>query len=876
MKYFNQYKNLFLITLILIFFWNFFIPNYQKYIVDTILVHFNQSKISDIIVFTVILLLFFWTYSKSKIRFYLKNSYIVYSLFLLIACIYIRLNYESSLLEMYYLPKIKYFDVLFILVIIPVILLLGFWWQNKRSKSEESDFFDDSPINNPDEDILNRRQKAIQVSRLIKGNKSKTSLAIGIVGEWGNGKTSFMGFVEKSFKDDNKYIIVHFNSWLNISINSIINDFFNTVEKEISIYSLDISKEIKKYGNNVLSINKNSITETLLNAIKVIPDNSLSEDFNTLNNLLNKLDKKVIVFFDDLDRLQPNEVFEVLKLIRNTASFDVFNYVVGYDKAYLNEALEKYNIPFSNKYYEKIFLKEFPLPPITQGQINSFIKEKILQIIPERQHEIQAFFEYINIFILYNDENVFKSINNIRNAKRFLNEFKISIEKVKNDIYLEDFILIKLLKFSYYDVYRLLFNKEVYIEVNNDKFRGNYKYTHYNLRKKEGKNNSFASFGRAFDGSLLKEDVTSLKVFSEEELNIISLICERIFNPSIGTNNIDRNSLIYGHNYYRYFEDEIYDSEITNAEFNAFMKVSYQQKKNIVDKAYTEARLVGLLLFIYKVDIYKDIKSKTEYEDFIKILFYIANLKSDSEFLNYHGIDLDFLDNNISNYQDQLIIKSWYKNESEIKLFFRSIFYEDKEYYYFETDFVKHLYDKHGTNSDFNIPFSKYEIEEYLIYCFENDSKSITSIDKNFWHCYRLCFVKDWQQLSSNSWKSTEKIIKKNKQKILYKIIPKLYKEFLIYCVTTPQDLYGIERDSLKLGLPSDFLKKLFGSHDNFIKYLESNTFKDKLEQPYEFLDEFLVFAKEVNKAGQFIQFDFTYPPLLKKLNKLKLHLTYD
>ncbi len=869
MKYFNQYKNLFLITLILIFFWNFFIPNYQKYIVDTILVHFNQSKISDIIVFTVILLLSFWTYSKSKIRFYLKNSYIVYSLFLLIACIYIRLNYESSLLEMYYLPKIKYFDVLFILAIIPVILLLGFWGQNKRSNSEESDFFDDSPINNPDEDILNRRQKAIQVSRLIKGNKSKTSLAIGIVGEWGNGKTSFMGFVEKSFKDDNKYIIVHFNSWLNISINSIINDFFNTVEKEISIYSLDISKQIKKYGNNVLSINKNSVTETLLNAIKVIPDNSLSEDFNTLNNLLNKLDKKVIVFFDDLDRLQPNEVFEVLKLIRNTASFDVFNYVVGYDKAYLNEALEKYNIPFSNKYYEKIFLKEFPLPPITQGQINNFIKEKILQIIPERQHEIQAFFGYLDTFILYNDENIFKSINNIRNAKRFLNEFKISIEKVKHDIYLEDFILIKLLKFSYYDVYRLLFNKEAYIEVNKDKSMGNYKYTHFTLRKKEGKDNSFASFGRVFEDSLLKEDITSLKIFSEEDLSIISLICERIFNPSNGTNNIDRNSLIYGHNYYRYFEDEISDSEITNAEFNVFMKASYQEKKNIIDKAYIQDRLGGLLLFLYKIQIHKDIKSKTEYENFIRILFYIANLKSVSVHLNYYSIDFDFLDLNISNYQDQLIRKSWYEDESEIKVFFRSIFYEKKEYYYFETDFVKHLYDKHGTSSDFNIPFNKHEIEEYLIYCFENDSKSLTSIDKNFWHCYRLCFVEDWKQLSSNSWKSTEKIIEENKRKLLYTIIPKLYNEFLVYCVT-PHDLYGIGRDSLKLGLPSDFLPKLFGSQDNFIKYLESDAFKDKLEQPYEFLDEFLVFAKEVNKAGQFINFEFTYPPIIEKLNALK------
>lgn len=101
-----------------------------------------------------------------------------------------------------------------------------------------------------------------------------------------------MNFIESSFEKDDKYIIVHFNSWLNISINSIIQDFFNTVQKEVAKYSIDISKEIKTYGNNVLSINKNSVTETLLNTINILPESSLSENFNNLNELLNKLDKK--------------------------------------------------------------------------------------------------------------------------------------------------------------------------------------------------------------------------------------------------------------------------------------------------------------------------------------------------------------------------------------------------------------------------------------------------------------------------------------------------------------------------------------------------------------------------------------------------------
>lgn len=444
MKIISQYKNLIITLLILFLFIDFFEPYYQKYIINEFLVKFNQSILADISLLIIIIFLIYWTIKKIKIKFYLKYDNIVYSAVAILLYTIIRFKYFNQLIETKTFNKVKYSDIVYFLALIPIALKIGFNAKVKDTSNQKEEFLDDNPLKNPDEDFLNRKSIANQVKRLIVGNKSKNSLALGIVGDWGNGKTSFMNFVEKSFENEDEYIIVHFNSWLNISINSIIQDFFSTVQKEVSKYSIDVSKEIRTYGNNVLSINKNSTTETLLNTMKILPENSLSENFKNLNELLNKLNKKVIVFFDDLDRLQPNEVFEVLKLIRNTASFDVFNYVVGYDKNYLNKALEKNDIPFPDKYCEKIFLKEFPLPLITQSQINDFIKEKIHLFVPEKKDEIENIFEYINAFFFYNNENVFESINNIRNAKRFLNELKVSIEKVKDDIYLQDFILIKL------------------------------------------------------------------------------------------------------------------------------------------------------------------------------------------------------------------------------------------------------------------------------------------------------------------------------------------------------------------------------------------------------------------------------------------------
>ena len=738
---------------------------------------FNQSLISDSLFALFTLFLFYIVFQKLKIRFFLSANYVIYSFLIILLYSVIRYTYKNQLVGFYSFEKAKYFDLLFIIGTIPIILKLGFWITEKDRQNVKSDFHDDNPITHPDDDILNRKQKALQVYRLIKGYKSKSSLAIGIVGAWGDGKTSFMHIIENKFNDDDKYIVVHFNSWLNISVESIITDFFTTVEKKIRIHSFDVSKEVKKYGNNVLSVSKNTTTETLLNALKIIPDTSLSDSFANVNDILNRLDKKVIVFFDDLDRLKPNEVFEVLKLIRNTASFDVFNYVVGYDKAYLIEALKNNNIPFADKYCEKIFLKEFPLPPITQTQIDDFVKHSILEILPEKKIEIDGVFESYEILIYLEQSSIFTSLNNLRNTKRFINEFKISIYGLQDDVNVSDFILIKLLKFSYYDVYRLLFNRNYYLDNKESAFSGERKYINYKLREKDKKDN-LSTFGKNFDNSLLKEDVLSTKLYTDFDIKIIGNICDKIFNKSTYGNIDSALSISYGNNYFKYFEDEIAESAFTHAAFQEFMGVDFVTKQKIINSAYEKDKLNGLVLFIYKINIQQDVKSRANYENLIACLFYIANLKSKVKHDKYSGIDFDILDGFMDNYKNLVVERFKYESVNELKSFYKSVFYQKREFYDFETDYVKRLYDRSGSSLNVNVPFNRNEMEEYLCYCFDNNSKLIKGIDNKFWHCYRLCIVKDWKQDNPNTWSPFHKIIQKNKQNLIYDIIPKTSMSF--------------------------------------------------------------------------------------------------
>src|SRR5690606_965528 len=146
--------------------------------------------------------------------------------------------------------------------------------------------------------------------------------------------------------------------------------------------------------------------------------------FDKINKLLKKLDKKVIVFIDDFDRLQANEIMEVLKLIRNTAGFDNFTYIVTFDKEYLTKSLDSITIPFPDKYSEKIFVNEIKLLPITYEQKQEFLKSSLLTHFPEKEEEIKGLLdkEYTIFYSRYN-KTLIECLTNVRDLKRFLNLF---------------------------------------------------------------------------------------------------------------------------------------------------------------------------------------------------------------------------------------------------------------------------------------------------------------------------------------------------------------------------------------------------------------------------------------------------------------------
>ena len=110
----------------------------------------------------------------------------------------------------------------------------------------------DKPIEKQEDDLLGRASFSNQLGKAIYGHKEKSSLVIGLFGEWGTGKTSIINMVEKeilrlSLKDNKKQFIIRFSPWNYTDKDNLISLFFESLQSKLKEFDTKkIYKSVRK------------------------------------------------------------------------------------------------------------------------------------------------------------------------------------------------------------------------------------------------------------------------------------------------------------------------------------------------------------------------------------------------------------------------------------------------------------------------------------------------------------------------------------------------------------------------------------------------------------------------------------------------------
>lgn len=440
------------------------------------------------------------------------------------------------------------------------------------------------------------------VKKLKNTDLSKESFAVGITGEWGSGKSTFLNTMKKEIEKEDFAEIVEFNPWLCNSPEQVTQDFFATLINELSPKHSTLSRDINKYAKLLNKIAKPSLSIFGIDLDLTPGDDSLDELKENISKKLAKLPKKVVILIDDTDRLVGNEVFEILRLIRNTADFKNVIYIATYDKEYVTDVLNQNKIKDPDNYLEKIFQAEVRLLIVKDSELWDTLMKEIKKQLNYRNFILTTI---LNTFIKPNPEFIMRVFTNYRQVKRFARRFAIYVDYLNsinliNELSPIDLFWIELLQTYDKRVYNILAKDPLkLLEMNGLKFTTN---------------------REIING---KDETKEKSKWKEKTERILNIIFEEEYkeqNILLYDNNFDSKRLRLFDNYSKYFTlsvspdkisikemDEMLNSDDpeatvdnwikNNKKYNSILLKFFNHKINSNSYKYLRNYIFGLLYF---------------------------------------------------------------------------------------------------------------------------------------------------------------------------------------------------------------------------------------------------------------------------------------
>ena len=376
------------------------------------------------------------------------HSTLAFALFIILFYSYFR--FIDNTFEFWGIGWYKWCDLLFLPFILLVIQMIVCGKKKKEDNGKASLHIMDKPIDRPEEDRFGYDWMSHSV------DVSKTSFSVGILGVWGQGKSSFMNLFKRNAKSLGA-IVVEFYPRASKSIKNIQEDFFNALKSELKPYHTGINRYISNYARAVAETDESWIGKLALAFTSLSSENERKR----INSVIESIGRKIFVMIEDLDRLTGEEILEVLKLLERNGDFCNTVFVTAYDKAYVNEVIGKYlKHSRSMDYTDKYFDYEYSLPVNSYNVLSSFAGQYLSDRIDLKEGDRISLAQFKDAWNV-NGGFIVTRLGTMRHVKRYLNIFMSRYPKVKNDVDAADFMILTLLRYTDLNAYNAIFNFQI-------------------------------------------------------------------------------------------------------------------------------------------------------------------------------------------------------------------------------------------------------------------------------------------------------------------------------------------------------------------------------------------------------------------------------
>jgi len=335
----------------------------------------------------------------------------------------------------------------------------------------------DAPIEQPEQDLLGFRAFTDALAAGLAERVPDDGFVVGLQARWGMGKTSAVNLTLAAIRNKvdalgpkASFVIQHFNPWFYSGVQALTEGYLSAlgdgIEQAISTgdgrvrrvwrgvkgWAGRVPSQAEVIGASVagaatvLSAGaaaplSGAVKSTVVNALRRSQSPDLAKRFRKLMARLNAMRGRVIIVVDDLDRLEPADLRQVMTLIKTFGNLPRVTHLLVYDRDIVDAAVADPRIEPLGRllptYREKIVQAEFDLPNATEQGLKSIISREVDPLIrDEPDFDQMDWFYAAGLAISY--------LRSPRDVVRFTNGLSVTWPSVAGEGYFPDLFVIEL------------------------------------------------------------------------------------------------------------------------------------------------------------------------------------------------------------------------------------------------------------------------------------------------------------------------------------------------------------------------------------------------------------------------------------------------
>jgi KAP family P-loop domain len=334
----------------------------------------------------------------------------------------------------------------------------------------------DDAICSRGEDLLGRRRFADDLTRQILDAPLGPGVVVGVVGDWGSGKTSVLNLVREAVAEDGQSVILTFDPWMFSGSDELVARFLQELGAQLAERDgPEHSPRLAKVGQALLDYGQALAPLVWVPAVGAWAGRiaSAAAAVNTVSGkrhaepsidarrdgvceALVELDCRVLIVVDDLDRLEPQQIRDVVRLVRLVGNFPNTTYLLAYSRGAVEAALSR--DPARSRedgaaYLEKIVQAPHDLPRPQAHRILELFAQELAAVTAGI--EVGPFDEARWHLML--SEGIAGFLSTLRASSRLLNVISTTLRLIGAEVNVADVIALEALRLFAPEVWDRLF-----------------------------------------------------------------------------------------------------------------------------------------------------------------------------------------------------------------------------------------------------------------------------------------------------------------------------------------------------------------------------------------------------------------------------------